>query len=144
MYMRRKNTIIKILKLKENKKREMEIEVKKAYDRVDEEDVRLLSLENNYKETLGSFNGTASMEVREANSFYSFFSRLNESIEKQKDACSERMNELEQVKDGLINAHKEEKIIEIMKDKVVKEEKKEREKSEQKEADFITVSRKLR
>ncbi len=48
------------------------------------------------------------------------------------------------MKDGLINAHKEEKIIEIMKDKVVKEEKKEREKSEQKEADFITVSRKSR
>ncbi len=142
--MRRKDTIIKILKLKENRKREMEIEVKKAHDKVDEEDSKLQSLENNYKETLESFDGAANMEVKEANNFYGFFMRLNESIEKQKDVCSERVNELEQVKDGLINAHKEEKIIEIMKDKVVKEEKKEREKSEQKEADFITVSRKAR
>jgi flagellar export protein FliJ len=142
--MRRKNTIIKILKLKENRKREMEIEVKKAHDKVDEEDARLQSLENNYKKTLESFNGAANMEVKEVNDFYGFFLRLNESIEKQKNVCSDRINELEQVKDGLITAHKEEKIIEIMKDKVVNEEKKEREKSEQKEADFITVSRKLR
>ena len=142
--MRKKNTILKILKLKENKKREMEIEVKKAYDKVDEEEARLLSLENEYKETLESFNGAANMEVKDASNFYSFFSRLNESIEKQNDVCTNRINELEQVKDGLINAHKEEKIMEIMKDKVVKEEKKEREKSEQNEADFITVSRKSR
>ncbi len=139
--MRRKNTIIKILKLKENRKREMEIEVKKAHDRVDEEDERLESLKNNYKETLESFNGAANMEVEEVNNFYGFFTRLNESIEKQEDVCSDRLNELEQVKEGLITAHKEEKVIEIMKDKVVNEEKKEREKSEQKEADFITISR---
>ncbi len=122
----------------------MEIEVKKAHDRVDEEDARLQSLENNYNETLESFNSAADMEVKEVNDFYGFFLRLNESIEKQKDVCSDRINELEQVKDGLITAHKEEKIIEIMRDKVVNEEKKEREKTEQKEADFITVSRKVR
>ncbi len=91
--MRKKNTIIKILKLKENRKREMEIEVKKAHDRVDEEDVRLQSMENNYKETFESFNGAANMEVKEVNNLYGFFMRLNESIEKQKDVCSERINE---------------------------------------------------
>jgi flagellar export protein FliJ len=84
------------------------------------------------------------MEARNIDSLYSFFTRLNERIDQQEDVCSEKQNELTAVKDSLIDAHKDEKMFEIMNDKALDEEKKEREKSEQDEADFFAVSRKLR
>ncbi len=142
--MRKSRTISKILKLKQNKKREIEIEVKKANDRFDEEEARLNSMKNDYKENRESLNDARNMEARNIDSLYSFFTRLNESIDQQKDVCSEKQNELTAVKDSLIDAHKDEKMFEIMNDKALEEEKKEREKSEQDEADFFAVSRKLR
>ncbi len=142
--MRKSRTISKILKLKQNKKREVEIEVKKANDRFDEEEARLNSMKNDYKENRESLNDARNMDARNIDSLYSFFSRLNESIDQQKDVCSEKQNELTAVKDSLIDAHKDEKMFEIMNDKALAEEKKEREKSEQDEADFFAVSRKLR
>jgi flagellar export protein FliJ len=142
--MRKNRTISKILKLKQNKKKEIEIEVKKANDRSDEEETRLNSLKNDYRENLESLNDATNMEARNIDSFYKFFTRLNERIDQQADVCSEKQNELKAVKDSLIHAHKDEKMFEIMNDKALEEEKKEREKSEQNEADFFAISRKLR
>ena len=142
--MRKRRTISKILKLKKNKKREVEIEVKKASDRFDEAEARLNSMKNDYKENRESLNDASNMDAGNINSLYSFFTRLNESIGQQENVCSEKQNELTAVKDSLIDAHKDEKMFEIMNDKALDEEKKEREKSEQDEADFFAVSRKLR
>ncbi len=142
--MRKRRTIAKILKLKQNKKREVEIEVKKASDRFDEAEARLNSMKNDYKENRESLNDARNMDARNVDSLYSFFTRLNESIDQQKNVCSEKQNELAAVKDTLIDAHKDEKMFEIMNDKALDEEKKERGKKEQDEADFFAVSRKLR
>ena len=140
--MRKKKTISKILKLKDNKKKEVEIEVKKAYDRVDEEKARLEGLEKHFEDNRESFNGCR--DIREVNLCYSLFSSLNNRIEKQKEACTECKEKLDMLKDDLIDAHREKKVFEILKDKAVRKEKKEREESERKETEFFTVSRKLK
>ena len=140
--MRKRKTISKILKLKDNKKKEVEIEVKKAYDRVDEEHARLEGLEKDYEDNRESLNECR--DIKEVNLYYSLFSSLNNKIEKQKEVCSESNNDLKILKGELVNAHKDQKMFEIMKDKAVKKEKKEREDAERKETDFFTISRKLR
>ena len=53
--MSKTKTLSKILKLKDSKKKEIEIEVKKASDRVDEEKTKLTNLERDYSETLRCF-----------------------------------------------------------------------------------------
>jgi flagellar biosynthesis chaperone FliJ len=55
-----------------------------------------------------------------------------------------RKNELDVMKEHLINAHKDKKIFEILKDKAVKANLKEKESSAQKEADYLVLARKLR
>jgi flagellar export protein FliJ len=145
--MRKNKTISKILKLKENKKIELELEVKRASDRADKEKSKLQALEKDYSDTLQFFSEKheeGSLNVNKINSYYDFFSRINGKISEQKKIHSQRQNELKSLKDTLVNAHKEKKVIEIMNDKLVKRELREKVVSEQKETDFLTISRKLR
>lgn len=145
--MRKIHTISKILKLKDNKKQEVELEVKEATDRLDEERERLISLEKEYQERLESFNrknDDGSMDIDKINSYYDYFSRIDGRIKKQKVIHAERKNALENAKNNLVTAHKDKKIFEILKDKAVRSDLKEKAESAQKEADYFVLTRKLR
>ena len=145
--MRKLNTISKILKLKDNKKQEVELEVKEAADRLDEEKAKLINLEKEYQEKLESFNkknSDGSLDIDKINSYYGYFARIDGSIKKQKENHAQRKTELESARDNLVNAHKDQKIFEILKDKVVKSDLKEKATSAQKEADYLTITRKQR
>lgn len=142
--MRRKHTISKILKLKDSKKKELELEVKEAADKADEEKERLNALEKDYEDNLEVFKrqqegGTA--DAGNVISFYEFFSRINGKIEEQKKVHDQRLSELSLVENHLINAHKEKKMFEVLEEKAVKEEIKEKEVAERKETDFFTLAR---
>ncbi len=143
----KKETISKILKLKDNKKKELELEVKEAHDRVDEEKAKLMSLEKDYNDTHDIFsthNKDGSIGIDKINSYYDYFARITVKIKQQKEEHLKKQQELALIKKAFINAHKDKKVFEIMKDKAVKKEIKERIQSEQKEADFFMLSRKLR
>ena len=145
--MRKNKTITKILKLKENKKKEIELEVKRASDREEEEKTKLKALENNYVDTLKYFSEKhegGSLDINNLISYYDFFSRINGKIDEQKKIHTECLNELACLKDTLVNAHKEKRMFEIINNKAVKREHKENLNSEQKENDFIALSRRLR
>lgn len=144
---KKKGTISKILKLKDNKKKEVELEVKQAKDKVDKEKTKLNALENNYNETLEYFNRKneeGSMSASHVNSYYEYFSQINEKICKQEKVHEERKSELKSLKNSLIRAHQDKKAYEILNEKITKEEVKEQLSSEQKEADFFAISRKSR
>ena len=86
--MRKISTISKILKLKDGKKKEIEIEVKKAADRVDEEKTKLKSLEDDYHETLRIFNDKndkGTLSIDKINSYYDYFARIDGKIKKQRE-----------------------------------------------------------
>jgi flagellar export protein FliJ len=142
--MRKKHTISKILKLKDSKKKELELEVKEAADKADEEQERLNVLEKDYEDNIEVFkkqqeSGTA--DAGNVISFYEFFSRINGRIEEQKKVHDQRLSELSLLENHLINAHKEKKMFEVLEEKAVKEEIKEKEVAERKETDFFTLAR---
>jgi len=102
--MRRNRTVAKILKLKENRKKEIELEVKMAADREEEEKTRLKALEKNYVDTLEYFSkkqGEGSVDINKLISYYDFFSRINGKIDEQKKIHTECMDELACLKDSL-------------------------------------------
>ncbi|MEW6601434.1 MAG: flagellar export protein FliJ [Nitrospirota bacterium] len=145
--MRKNRTISKLLKLKDNRKKEIEIEVKKAADRVDEEKSKLKSLEKDFTDTLESFSEESiegSMDVNNINSYYDFFSRINGKINEQKKVHDHHSNELKSLKNNLVEAHKDKKVFEILNQKAVRKEMKEKLSSEQKESDFFAISRRIK
>ncbi len=145
--MRNISTISKILKLKDGKKQEIEIEAKKAADRVDEESTKLKSLENDYQNELKKFNdknSAGALNIDKIISYYDYFARIDGKIKAQKVIHLKRKNEHNVIKEHLINAHKDKKMFEILKGKAVKEHLKEKESSAQKEADYFVLARKLR
>lgn len=145
--MRKNRTISKLLKLKDNKKKEIEIEVKKVADRVDKEKSRLNSLENDFTDSLDFFNeknSEGSMNINNINSYYDFFSRINGEIYEQKKIHDHHENELKSLKNNLVEAHKEKKVFEILNEKAIRKDLKEKQSSEQKEADFFAISRRLK
>jgi len=145
--MSKNRTISKILKLKDNRKTEAELEVKKASDRADEEKTKLQSLEDDYHDTIRYFNEKheeGSLDINNLISCYDFFSRINGKITEQKKVHTLRQDELSCRKDDLVTAHKEKRVFEILNDKVDKKEYRERLEVEQKENDFFALSRRPR
>ncbi|RJQ22418.1 MAG: flagellar export protein FliJ [Nitrospiraceae bacterium] len=145
--MRKTKTINKILKLKDNRKKEIEIEVKKAADRADAEKIRLQALEKDFTDMLTFFNekhAEGSLNAGNLVSCYDFFSRINGKINEQQQVHSQCVKELTSLKNTLVTAHKEKKVFEILNDRAVKNNNKERLDSEQKENDFYAISRRVR
>jgi flagellar export protein FliJ len=145
--MRKNRTISKLLKLKDNKKKEIEIEVKKAADRVDEEKSKLISLEKDFTDTLEFFNAKnfeGSMDVNNMNSYYDFFSRINGRINEQKKIHDHHKTELRSLRNILVDAHKDKKVFEILNEKAIKKDLKEKLATEQKETDFLAITRRLK
>ncbi len=145
--MRKISTISKILKLKDGKKQEIEVEVKKAADRHDEERQKLNALESDYQTELKKFNdknADGTLNIDRINSYYDYFARIDGKIKEQREIHLQRKTELNVIKEHLINAHKDKKMFEILKDKAVKENLHEQESSAQKEDDYLVLAWKLR
>lgn len=145
--MRNIRTISKVLKLKDNRKKEIELEVKRASDRADEEKSKLKSLEEDYLNTFRYFNekhNDGSMDINNLISCYDFFSRISERINEQRKVHTQCQNELACLKDTLVVAHRDKKVFELLNDKAVKKEQKGKLDGEQKEHDFFALSRRLR
>lgn len=147
MIVHKKKTISKILKLKENRKRELELEVKEATDRVDEEKLKLQALEKDYMDTLKLFHDKhtdGSLNVNHITSYYDFFSRISGKIDEQKKIHAQHEDQLASLKNTLVNAHRDKKVFEILNENAKKKDHREKAASEQKESDFLALSRKVR
>jgi len=145
--MRKSKTISKILRIKDNKKRELEFEVRKASEKAEAEKVKLQTLKQEYMNAVRLFDekrGRDSMDINDVISFHDHFFTINAMIDIQKKNYYERMRELELIKNSLVDAHKEKKLIEILNNKVFSKEKREEAVLEQKEKDFFAISKRLR
>ena len=126
---------------------ELELEVKEAADRVDEAESQIMTLQIDYEDKVKYFNESndkGSLDINNINSYYDFFSRINGRIDEQKKVHAERQVELTSLKDSLINAHKEKRVFEILNEKAMKADQKEKSLIEQKEIDFIAISRRMK
>ncbi len=141
------NTTLKILRLKDNRKKEIELAVKKAVDSNDAEISTLLALEKEYIDTLRLFNkryAEGSLDTNDINSFHNYFLRINNKISVRKKIYLQKQGELASLRNTLVDAHKDKKMFEILNEKSVRKGVRDKIISEQKEADFLSLSKRLR
>lgn len=143
--MTKDKTVSKIIELKEFDKERLEIEVKKAREQFELEHGKLAALEAEYKKTCNDLtakqkNGT--MPVNEVEMFHTYLKHLGKKIEQQETVTATHACVLEKLQAAMVEAHKEQRLLEKLQDKITHEHEKETLHGEQKEADFLFLMRK--
>lgn len=140
-------TVSRVLDIKGHKKEEIENEVKQLRSRIQQLEAQLDCLEKRFAETSSEFEekqrGSA-MDIHRLELFYNYFMKLNEDMNAQKKEIMRRLSELNGRQKALIEAYKEKKLFEILKDRIVKEEMSDRDRAEQKEQDFQHLAKRQR
>jgi flagellar export protein FliJ len=140
-------SIAKILKLKGYAKEQIEMEVRKNRNELNDEKMKLDSLEDISQTTLDEFHqnydgGPAIMADLEL--FHRYFSNLNRRIELQRMNVHKKMLLLDAKLKEMYHAYKEERLIEIVHERLWFREVREVLSSEQKEMDYNFLTRRQR
>jgi flagellar export protein FliJ len=142
--MSRLNTVNKILKIKNYRKEELESEVRKVHELVRAEEDLLAALEKVFTDTVEKYEKRqqdSAVAAHEFELFTNYFSQLYENMEQQKRAIMQRIAELQEIQKALVEAHRDEKLLEKLQEKIVKEQVKEQDLLAQKESDYLFLSR---
>jgi len=143
--MTRQKTVSKILEVKEYTKEQIESEVKKARGRFNLEQEKLETLEREYKTTSADFTRkqlSGTMRVQEVDLFTTYLKHVGRQIDHQKSIVKLRIAELDEKQKAMIEAYKEQRLFEILHDKIVHGQIKEAALGEQKEMDYNFLTRK--
>lgn len=140
-------TLSKLFQIKEQQKEDLELQVKKIRDIIKMEQERLDSLENKFSEVFTAFDKKQegeSVNIYELGLFYNYFSQMHKNIDKRKITIARNILEMNNKQDALIEAYKEEKVFEKMKEKILQKDRMENTASEQKEIDSLFALRRQR
>lgn len=140
-------TISRVLDLKDHKKEEIENEVKQLRSQIKQLEEQLDCLEKKFCETSLEFEEKqkgSGMDLHRLELFYNYFMKLNEDMNVQKKEIIRRLSELNGRQEALIEAYKEKKLFEILKDRIVKEDTADKDRAEQKEQDFLHLAKRQR
>jgi flagellar export protein FliJ len=140
-------TVTRVLDMKDRKKEEIENEVKGLRNTINELETRLTSLENTFGETIKEFEEkqrNSDMDVHKLELFSGYFMKLDEEMNRQKKEIMQRLSELNERQNALFEAYKEKKLFEILRERMVKEDTSDKEKTEQKEHDFLHLAKRQR
>jgi flagellar export protein FliJ len=143
--MTKEKMVSKIIEIKEFNKEQLEAEVKKARERLSDEQAKLDVLNLEYKKTSADFagrQGGCTMHASEIEVFYTYLKHLAKQIEQQKSVVAAHVGEVEKKQKAMVEAFKEQRLFELLHDKMVQEQAKEITQGEQKEADFAFLCRK--
>jgi flagellar export protein FliJ len=144
---RRQKTVSKILEIKEFNKEQLESAVRKARERLTLELEKLKVLETTYNNTIADFTVkqmSGTIPVHEVDLFSTFLQHVGGQIEHQKSIVAAHTAEVEKKQKAMVEAYKEQRLFEILHDKIVQEQRKESDQSEQKEMDYTFLSRKAK
>jgi len=144
---RQQKTVAKIIEVKEFNTEQLEAEVKKARARLNIEEEKLAGLEREYLHTCDDFSyrqTTGTLPVQEMDLFYTYLKHLTKQIGHQKCVVSIHIAELEQKQEAMVTAYKEQRLFEILQDKMHQVQAREAMKKEQKEADYQFLTRKAK
>jgi flagellar FliJ protein len=136
-------TINKVLNLKEQKEEEIGIEVRNMLDQVQIKQQRLSSLEEAYTETQDTFiskqiDGT--LALQEMGIYQSYLFHLQVEMDNQKAEIARALVALDARRDALLEAHKETRLVEALRERKQKENAREDMKQERKEMDSLSLS----
>lgn len=139
--------ISRILELKQFTKDICEAELKKSMESLQAEKDKLNFIEKKLQKTFADYkkiHQDGLINIYELEMYYDYLLQMNKQSEKQKDVISKKAIDVEKKKDKVISALREKKMVEIIHNKIVKEDIKESDKKEQKESDLNFLYRKTR
>jgi flagellar export protein FliJ len=142
--MKRLGTISKVLQLKERREEEIEFEVRSLRAAVSAHETWLASLEDAYMDALDMFNRKqrdGSLPPHEMGIYYSYFGHLHKEMEDKKADIARDLAALNARQGALVEAHKETRVVESLKDRRSLEQAKEETRRERKEMDFLSSTK---
>lgn len=142
--MTRRKALAKVRDLKTLAKDLLEAEVKQSRQQVDLAEGRLDSLEDVFRKYASEFlqqQNKGPVMARDLDLFYSYFRDLGRKIGDQQRSVQECRTALEKNQDAVRKAYTEERLLEILHDKLLRQEEQEAEKCLQKETDSAFLSR---
>jgi len=145
--MTREKTVSKIIEIKEFNKEQLEAEAKNVRERLNREQAKLDALEQEYKKTNADLAGKqagGTMPANEVELFYTYLKHLGTQIELQKSVVVLHIAELEKKQNAMVEAYKEQRVFELLHDKILQGQAKEIMHGEQKEADYTFLCRKAK
>lgn len=142
---RRQKTVSKIMEIKEINKDALKVEFRTAQECLDTEQKKMDALESAYKKTTMDFSNKqmrGTIPVHEIELYTTYLKHIGKQIEQQKGIVAIRAAELDNKQKAMVEAYKEQRLIEIMCDKITREQIKIVDQGEQKESDYNFLSRK--
>ena len=109
-----------IIKLKEWRKEEISIQVKKIQKLIEQHEQSIRELEDEFEKNLAEFRRNTLNKVVTAEALriqHDFIEHLTRKVKEQKDALMSRIEELKETRSRLTDAHKEEKLVKKLKTK---------------------------
>ena len=145
--MSKNRTVSKILEIKDKKKQELEIDLKKQRDSIEQEKAKLSSLNKSFlemKELFSQKQDGYMTNVYEMELYYDYVKELDKEIKAQKEKISKMVTEFDLKQIVLVNLYKEIRLMEIYQEKKIRNIKKEKTVSAQKEMDYLFISKWLK
>ncbi|NOY38727.1 MAG: flagellar export protein FliJ [Nitrospirae bacterium] len=133
-----------LLKLKEWRKEEIEMEINRLQGIINQEEARLKTMETELSGNLETFKDHQIHDVIDPGSlktFHSYFSQMNIRMCQQREAIIKKIAELDETQKLLIEAYKEKMLVEKLRGKLCLNETRANNRKEQKEFDFIFTTR---
>ncbi|MBF0518346.1 MAG: flagellar export protein FliJ [Nitrospirae bacterium] len=142
--MARLDTLKRIIQVKEYKKSEAEIELQKAWRVLKTEQSQLDLLEKHLSDNTAALDkkkNSRNINGYELTLYYDYIETLYKKIDAQTKVVAEKTLEMEKKQTELVEAYREVKTVEVLKDRVVSDERKKMERQTQREMDFVYLSR---
>lgn len=143
---RKQKTVSKVLELKGFTREQLEAEVKKALQAFQHEQDKLDTLERELTAHFDEFcrkQDQGCINAREMDIYYTYGEHLHKQIELQQKCVLIRRNQLEEIQQAMVAAYQDERLMEILRDKLREQELRAADQKEQKETDFRFLARRM-
>jgi flagellar export protein FliJ len=138
--MSRISSVARILDFRRSQKEEVEMEAKKAWQALRDEEEILASIEKSLSDTKESLVVLGSGEIsniHQLSLYYEYINTLDAKISRQLQTILIKNKELEAVQERLVEAYRDMKMVETLKARLVKEKDKRLQKLETRQLDSI-------
>jgi len=143
----RRERVSKVLQLRDYRKKLLEMEVKRHLEEFDGEVRRLDGLEKSFQLAVEEYYeryDLGAITIQELEFFHSQLLHLKKRLEKQREVVRRKLIELDKTKSSMVEAHKEKRLIEMLHDRLLHDEVRDRSAAEQREMDFRFITRSAR
>ena len=143
--MTREKMVSKVLEVKELKREQLEAEVRKTREKLSSEQQKFQELEQAYKANsveLTDRQMAGTLPVREMDVYYAYLKHVNRQIQLQKEIILIRQREVDERVKDMVEAYTEQRLVELLHDKLVCHEAKQAGQAEQKDMDAEFIMRK--